>query len=795
MTIVMLSIGFNLHAYIERKDFIVVDAETNDNLPGCEVKLINCSGKILFHSTTNQEGGVSIDKSLLAESDSIRFILISYIPVSISSVDPPSTVRLQPLSRLLGEVQVTSSRIAYQQTPQAITYNLDADPVIKDKTLWDAIGRTPFLFTTPTGSVSAIPGYSGVEYRLNGLEDPLLDEGNRFNLFSSFPARNIKKIEVSELFTADGIKLRVNIVTKGHIEGINGSIASRLNDDSWNNTLYLLTKIKRFTASLSYSNYWSWDHSSISDIAETRTDNTSIPILKAHDTDHGYRVDTHTSAFSASYILSDRIILSGFGTLWLKSDPHTIFSGSGLVEDKTTRLLEYSYTGNSRSPKDIEYNLGTSLQHYLKSKGSITAKYQFYQRRRIFIEDRKYNLICNDSLYDRYGNLFPDFHKIGEENMRIHTLQFKLDKPMARQNHLSAEAWMRYYLDSSDQDDRYGFNDNIWHIGDLFRHRQMTGYIRGEYEQSFDDKYYISGALHMYLYDNRMTYDRQQHFSKTFINVSPSVIARVLTSQNSNISLTYEMSRLMPSAFALNPYQEYEAGGTIRYGNPNLTPERRHQFNLRYTYFLGNNILQLTSANRFSSNLMLNTVFLSEGLLHSTVANAASRIENSLSAYFQHRNKGLFFKIFSSANYVNYNAYRNIEGIGTGRNGWYWNNQASISYDFGQGWSADASANANTRYIYFQSKGDANYSYGIALTKYLLANRLIISISCRNPLPVHKTIFTDTEAIGFSRTTNYRSYTASFGISVRYRFGSLRASVKGDTDDISRSDIKSSYGQ
>ena len=392
--------------------------------------------------------------------------------------------------------------------------------------------------------------------------------------------------------------------------------------------------------------------------------------------------------------------------------------------------------------------------------------------------------------------LFPDFTNSESENMRIHTLQLKLDKPLANTNRLSAEAWLRYYLDSSDQNQYYRSGDiTLRNIESSFEQHQLSGYLRGEYEQSINDKYYFSAALHVYVYDNRLTYNRDNRFNSSFANLSPSFVIRALTSKNSNISLTYEMTRVMPSAFVLNPYRVYTGGGKVTYGNPDLGPERRHQLNLRYTLFLGNNILQFTSANRLSSNLMLNTLFMSDGLLNSTVANAASRIESSLSAYFQHRYKGLFFKLFSSANYVNYNAYKKIEGIGSGRSGWYWNNQASISYNLIHGWSVDANASANTRHIYFQSKGDANYLYGFTISKLMVSNRLLISAFCNSPLPLHKSVFTYTDAPGFSQWKKVRSYTASFGLTVRYRFGSLRASVKGDIDEISTSDIKSSYGQ
>jgi len=774
----------------------IVDGQSGDAIRGCVVRTVGAKGKIIANIESGREGVVRFSEASLDGADSVRFIHYAYMPLAVAVSEIGATIRLAPNVKSLGEITVMAERKTVSQNLNAITYDVSLDLAVRDKSLWEAVGRTPFVVTSPNGSISTIPGYNGIEYRINGLEDAILKNGNYQNVFSSIPAKHISRIEVKEVFTSDGTKLQLNIVTKGRIEGVTGSVTSMLNDDSWYNGVYMLTKIKRLTFSLSYANSWLWGHTSTDRSIETRSDNELLPRFEKTAKDHGFRTDVHTPELSASYDLSNSTVLSVYGTLWGKSNPHTKYSGDGRTFSTGGReMMEYTYSGLSKAMKDLEYFIGTSLQHSFRTKGYVTATYQFYGRDSRRDRTMDYDIECAPELADDYHNLFPNYKNWVSSRLRTHTFNAKLYKPLKHSDEITVEARGRYYINKDANSDTYFYSGGSDIETGHFKHRQLNGYLRGEYYRELGRKFSFDVAAHMYIYDNKM-YQDEHGFNNTVFNFAPSAYFTFMPGNKSRLNLSYEMSKLVPSVTALDPYKDYTSPGTVRYGNPGLDPETRHQVNLRLSFFLGRSTLQFTSANRFSNDLMLETQFLDGGLLNRTYANAASRIESSFSAFFQRRhNKHLFFRLFTSANYVNYNTYSHIEGIGRGCNGWYWNNQAYISYDFDSGWSLSARASAHTRYIYLQGKGNADYTYGINVSKYFLNNRLIVSAFCNNPLPVHKTIYSELASDGYFRRNYRHNYTASFGFSIQYRFGNLRANVKGAQDQIGTSDIKNSYSE
>ncbi len=795
--IVSIFVCMPLMAWSETFTTKVVDATTGEAISGCLVKAFAAGGKVTYTATTGDDGVVTLQSDKTGTADSVRFTHFAYSPATIALRNLPAVTSLSPVAKQLAEISVTADRPTVKQTLDAITYDVSLDPSLKDKSLWEAIERTPFVITNAKGDITPVQGYNGIEYKLNGLDDPIL-KGNKQNVFSSIPAKYISRIDIKEIFTSEGTRLELNIITKGRIEGISGTVNSSLSDSSWGNSVFALTKVKRFTLSASYLNTWSFGHTSSVSYEEERESNSLLAKYNYTDKQHGYRSDNHTYEVSASYDINDRTILAVYGCLWGKTSPHYGTSGFGSAYSASgSRTLDYTYSGQWKSLNDREYLTNVSLQHSFRSSGYVTGKYQFYGRDSKGINTKEYHLDTSDELAEEYAAMFPDYSNWYGYRMRTHTLQAKLYKPFSRTDELTVEAQGRYYIDIDNNSDTYLYPFGSETETGHFRHRQLNSYLRGEYSHTFSDRLSSSVAAHLYVYDNHMVKDGHS-YDNTFVNLTPSVYLTYMPGKSSRFNLSYEMTKLVPSVTALDPYRNYTTPGVVSYGNPDLDPETRHQLNLRFSLFLGRNMLQFTSANRFSNNIMMRIQYDDPAtwLINKTYANAASRTESTVSAYFQRRhNDRLFFKLFTSANYVNYNTYSDISGLGRGCNGWYWNNQASASYDFDSGWSIEASANAHTRYIYLQGKGNSGYNYEFDISKAFLRNKLLVIVFCENPLPIHKTVFNEVTSTGYLSRSFSRRYTASFGLTIRYKFGNLKAGVKGDTQSIRTSDIKNSYDQ
>ena len=101
--------------------------------------------------------------------------------------------------------------------------------------------------------------------------------------------------------------------------------------------------------------------------------------------------------------------------------------------------------------------------------------------------------------------------------------------------------------------------------------------------------------------------------------------------------------------------------------------------------------------------------------------------------------------------------------------------------------------------IYMNMSG--NYSYlegsegmrndGLSVNKSFLDKRLTLSAFASNFFKKYMDQSSTTEGSGFIRESNYKYSRQRFGISVSYRIGELKASVKKAARTISNDDVKS----
>ena len=93
-----------------------------------------------------------------------------------------------------------------------------------------------------------------------------------------------------------------------------------------------------------------------------------------------------------------------------------------------------------------------------------------------------------------------------------------------------------------------------------------------------------------------------------------------------------------------------------------------------------------------------------------------------------------------------------------------------------------------------QGKGSSFIDYGLSVNKSFLKKRLTLSAFASNFFKKYQRPTTTIEGIGFIQES-WNKYTRQrFGLSVSYRIGELKASVKKASRSISNDDVKSSGG-
>ena len=139
--------------------------------------------------------------------------------------------------------------------------------------------------------------------------------------------------------------------------------------------------------------------------------------------------------------------------------------------------------------------------------------------------------------------------------------------------------------------------------------------------------------------------------------------------------------------------------------------------------------------------------------------------------------------------------YVQMKGAGDLENhGWNFFGFGGAQQTFKHDWRLSLNAYGQTPYIMLQGKGSNFVGYSISLNKSFLKKRLTLSAYASNFFQKYQKYSSHTEGTGF-RQENWNRYPqARVGLSISYRFGELKASVKKAARTISNDDVKSGGG-
>lgn len=271
----------------------------------------------------------------------------------------------------------------------------------------------------------------------------------------------------------------------------------------------------------------------------------------------------------------------------------------------------------------------------------------------------------------------------------------------------------------------------------------------------------------------------------------------------SNLRLGYNMRIYRPGIWYLNPYLNDSNPTNITQGNPNLDSEKSHAFNLSYSNFTQKFNVNLSLRYSFTNNsieqiseIVPDTEI--EGLkettgkevLYSTYQNIGKTKNASLSGYINWNatsNTRIYANIYGNYSYM--------EGAnGLKNDGWnlfaYGGAQQTLPHD----WRISLNVFGQTPWVMLQGKGSSYFDYGLSVNKSFFDKRLTLSAFASNFFKKYMDNTNTLEGVGFTQESWSKYSRQRFGISVSYRIGELKASVKKAARSISNDDVKGGGG-
>ena len=402
---------------------------------------------------------------------------------------------------------------------------------------------------------------------------------------------------------------------------------------------------------------------------------------------------------------------------------------------------------------------------------------------------------------------FYNQHNDVQQHTTEHTFQIDYTTPFGPLH--SIETGLKYILrnNSSENDryqqtapgsDQYDFDSNYSshykhrnHIlaayaGYALKLKKWSARLGLRYEHTIQDVEYLLG--------------RGTDFTSHFNDVVPSVSLGYQLSELSNLRLSYNMRIYRPGIWYLNPYLDDSNPTSISQGNPELSSEKSHRFALNYSNFSTKFNLNASLSYSFTNNSIepvssyisdteiagvLNPT--GKQVLYETYRNIGHSRQLSLNLYGSYNfTPQTRLYLTGQASYVHMDDGNQLRNHGF-QSYAYGQLQQSFSGD----WRVSFYGQGMTPWLYLQGKSSTFFYYGLSISKSFLDKRLSLTASANNFLKKYRSSQSSLEAANFLQQSWSRYCQQNFAISISYRIGELKASVKKAQRTISNDDVKS----
>ena len=831
LTLLTIAIGLwmTLGAAAQTKDItytlrgVVTDSLTHEGEPYATLTIVRpgATDKPVKQALTDLNGRFAItatgsgDYQLLVRAVGRTPLQRTYTVSAAQHTIDLGILLISDSKKELQTVEVVAYKPLVKADVDKIAYSVEDDPEASTNTVIEMLKKVPMVTVDGQDNIR-VNGNSSFKIYVNGKPNNMMTK-NPKEVLKSMPASSIKKIEVitnpGPKYDAEGVGGILNIVTEGKgPEGYNATFSGRASNSSYGGGLYATVKQGKLTMSVNYNA--SSDHSpkvyTYSDRSQIGTDGTVTSstvadgytkrrsLWQGGDVEASYEIDTLrliTGSFSLSKFTS-------------KGDAqNTVFS---TVPATGQQLYGYRSPSHTKESWD-DYSASLDYQRSFSVKDRLlTLSYRLESSPST--SDSRYLYTDREAADDwqTFIDRMRDQRMDGDENTMEHTFQIDYTTPFAKHHMWEAGAKYilrrnksdndRYNLGTGDQDETYD-SDNSSH----YRHHNdimaaYTGYgltldkwsarLGLRYEHTLQKVEYLLG--------------RGTNFRKNFDDLVPSARLGYKFNDATNLSLGYKMRINRPGIWYLNPYLDDRTPDAISQGNPNLDTEKSHAVDLQFSSYSSKFTYTLTGTYRFVNNSIESVDRLVndrdiEGLpnptgkdvIYSSYANIGRIQYAGLMAYANWTPiTNTRITLNGSVGYSHMS-----DGQSLRNHGWTTNINASLQQTFAKTWIFSASYYVQTPQPTLQGK-DARYQwYNFSLNKSFMDKRLTLSAYVTKPFGKRYFCYrSETVADNFRTAASTSWCQQYYGVSVSFRIGKLKASVKHTERTVENNDVKQGGG-
>ena len=283
-------------------------------------------------------------------------------------------------------------------------------------------------------------------------------------------------------------------------------------------------------------------------------------------------------------------------------------------------------------------------------------------------------------------------------------------------------------------------------------------------------------------FDQEFNGKASETFEKDYFKLFPSAFISYALPKNNELQVNYTRRLRRPWGGQLNSFRNISDASNISFGNPELTPEYSHSFELNYIKsWESGHTLSLSGYYRSTDDVIQRIRFLNteDNVMYTTSENVAKSQASGLEIV----GKDKLFKILDLTTTVNL-YYSKLDGfsylpqgaetpvIGDTDESFAWNVRMIANFSLPWGVSLQGTGNYNSKQLMAQGHREPNYSVDLGLRKSFLSDKLTLSINARDLLDSRK-FRTVTAGDGFWQDSENWRGGRRVGFTLTYNFGNM----------------------
>lgn len=776
---------------------IVMDGELGGPLEFVTVQVkAKGSDKIVQGSVTGSDGNYTIG-GLKKGEYVVTFSYIGYEEVS-KNISISSDNQILSLGELtltedanqLGEVEVVAKRPQMRFEIDRKVFDATQDIAAEGGSASDLLSNIPSVEVDNEGSVS-LRGNSSVTIWINGKASGLTAD-NQADILDMMPAGDIKQVEVitnpSARYSPEGTAGIINIILKDDRKpGYYGSVKVGADTDGGyqasGNINYSSSKVDAY-ANLNYRNR-EFKGGGITSRLNT-TDNSFLDQTNDSERQH----NNWFGRFGATWHItkSDDLAFNVTGMTGGGDNSENIHYNSIDSQKNTIYTSDRMTNGDS----DMKmYNLELNYVHKFSENSNIDLTVSNNQWRRDGMD-----IFQQSTVYTDPSQTANPLYQTQENDIKDKTWEVQADytnkiSDMARieagykgtfqRNASPVDTYTGTTAEDIRQDEslynRFLYNQDVHALymtyGGKWNKLSYQAGLRGEYwrvdTRSLD-------------FDQEFNGKASEAFEKDYFKLFPSAFISYSLPKNNELQVNYTRRLRRPWGGQLNSFRNISDASNISFGNPELTPEYSHSFELNYIKsWESGHTLSLSGYYRSTDDVIQRIRFLNteDNVMYTTSENVAKSQASGLEIV----GKDKLFKILDLTTTVNL-YYSKLDGfsylpqgaetpvIGDTDESFAWNVRMIANFSLPWGVSLQGTGNYNSKQLMAQGHREPNYSVDLGLRKSFLSDKLTLSINARDLLDSRK-FRTVTAGDGFWQDSENWRGGRRVGFTLTYNFGNM----------------------